>query len=66
LALDRLIRKCLAKDPDERFQTARDLKYNLELAMEQLPAAAKPKRRRWMGVVGGLAAVLVSTLLLIC
>lgn len=32
--LDRVIRKCLAKDPDERFQTARDLKYNLGLAME--------------------------------
>ncbi|MGD1068598.1 MAG: protein kinase [Bryobacteraceae bacterium] len=32
--LDRVIRKCLMKDPDERFQTARDLKYNLGLAME--------------------------------
>ena len=32
--LDRVIRKCLAKDPDGRFQTARDLKYNLALAME--------------------------------
>ncbi|MDP2997547.1 MAG: serine/threonine-protein kinase [Bryobacterales bacterium] len=37
--LERVIRKCLAKDPDERFQTARDLKYNLALAMEQRPAA---------------------------
>ena len=32
--LDRVIRKCLAKDPDDRFQTARDLKYNLSLALE--------------------------------
>ena len=25
LSLDRLIRRCLAKDPDDRWQTARDL-----------------------------------------
>ena len=31
--LGRVIAKCLAKDPDERFQNARDLKYNLTLAM---------------------------------
>ena len=29
-ALDRVLRKCLAKDPDERWQTARDLKDELE------------------------------------
>ena len=27
--LDRVIRKCLMKDPEERFQGALDLKYNL-------------------------------------
>ena len=29
-ALDRVLRKCLAKDPDDRWQTARDLKDELE------------------------------------
>lgn len=29
-ALDRVLKKCLAKDPDERWQTARDLKDELE------------------------------------
>jgi len=29
-ALDRVLRKCLAKDPDERWQSARDLKDELE------------------------------------
>ena len=37
--LDRVIRRCLAKDPDHRFQSARDLQYNLALAME---SAAPP------------------------
>jgi serine/threonine protein kinase len=29
-ALDRVLKKCLAKDPDERWQTARDLKDELQ------------------------------------
>ena len=63
--LDRLIRKCLAKDPEERFQTARDLKYNLALAMEQRPGAARPRRPWWLGALAGLAAGAAATLLLI-
>src|SRR6266849_10723121 len=31
-ALDRVVRTCLAKDPEERWQSARDLKRALELA----------------------------------
>ncbi len=44
--LDRIVRKCLAKDPDDRLQTARDLKYNLALAMERQPAYTR-KSKRW-------------------
>ena len=41
--LERVVRRALAKDPDQRFQTARDLKAALTWAMEQPPmAAAKP------------------------
>jgi hypothetical protein len=29
-ALDRVVRRCLAKDPDERWQDARDLRIALE------------------------------------
>jgi serine/threonine protein kinase len=42
--LDRVIAACLAKDPDVRFQTARDLKRALTWAMEQgtgAPGAAR-------------------------
>ena len=38
-ALDFLIRKCLAKDPDERWQSARDLKSQLEWIAESLTLA---------------------------
>jgi serine/threonine protein kinase len=35
--LDRIVRRALAKDPDQRFQTARDLKAALTWALEQPP-----------------------------
>src|SRR5262245_2653577 len=45
--LERIVRRSLAKDPDQRFQTARDLKAAMDWAMEQPPRspAAKPGRR---------------------
>ena len=46
--LDRVVRTCLAKDPDHRFQNANDLKRNLAWAMERQPASAQqPKRWLW-------------------
>jgi eukaryotic-like serine/threonine-protein kinase len=57
--LDRVVMRCLAKDPDHRFQTAIDLKAALIWAVEQ-QQVAKPPRRWWMaaaalvlGVAGG-------------
>jgi Flp pilus assembly protein TadD/TolB-like protein len=41
--LDRVIRKCLKKDPDERFQTARDLTAALQWTAETGDAAAPGK-----------------------
>jgi Tol biopolymer transport system component/predicted Ser/Thr protein kinase len=45
-ALDRVLKRCLAKDPDQRFQTARDLKSALDWAMMPIgpdaPAATVP------------------------
>ena len=39
-ALDRVVKRCLAKDPDQRFQTARDLKAALFWAVEPNAAPA--------------------------
>jgi len=63
--LDRIVKRSLAKDPDQRFQTARDLKAALEWSLEEPPAVvpARPRstgwfRPAWMGafalVVAGI------------
>src|SRR5215472_6611361 len=46
--LERVIRTCLAKDPDQRFQNARDLKRDLFWALEPVASTAKPSRRWWI------------------
>jgi serine/threonine protein kinase len=53
--LDRVVRRALAKDPDQRFQTARDLKAALRWALEPSPAtgAAKPNGRWWIAAAAG-------------
>jgi serine/threonine protein kinase len=75
-ALDRVLRKCLAKDPDNRWQTARDLKDELEW-IANAPAAGsavssapvKKPRLRWLwpaaaGVLFVVALGLASYVLL--
>jgi predicted Ser/Thr protein kinase len=59
--LDRLIKRVLAKDPDQRFQTARDLKAALSWVLDQPPTTtSKPSRRMWMGIAAG--ALLIGAL----
>ena len=53
--LEHIVRHCLEKDPDARFQTARDLAFVLELALR--PAHWKEPRRR---PERGLFAVLLG------
>jgi Tol biopolymer transport system component len=62
--LERVIRTCLAKDPDHRFQNALDVKRDLIWALEG-PPDNKTNRRWWiaaaatmvLGAVGGGLAV---------
>ncbi|HVP44574.1 MAG TPA: protein kinase [Terriglobales bacterium] len=62
-ALDRVIRTCLAKDPDERWQTAHDLRLQLQWILEAgskagVPApvaARKRNRERLLAVVAAVA-----------
>jgi len=68
-ALDRVVKACLAKDPDDRWQNAGDLASELRWIADAASQAgvagssAIPARRRWLGwaalvlvAAGGLAA----------
>lgn len=72
-ALDRLVKTCLAKDPDERWQTAHDVKLQLkqiadgisQTSMSAQPIAPRKKHRAapaWIvaGVCALVAAVAVA------
>src|SRR5215472_368941 len=63
-ALDYVIRTCLAKDPDERFQTAHDVKLQLSWMMQSsaagpAPAVSVAHTRKWWMVAGVAAAVVL-------
>jgi serine/threonine protein kinase/Tol biopolymer transport system component len=69
-SLDYVVRTCLAKDPDERFQTAHDVKLQLSWLMQSGSAASQPpptglRSRRHMGVVIGLAVAFFIVLALL-
>jgi serine/threonine protein kinase/Tol biopolymer transport system component len=66
-SLDFVIRTCLAKDPDERFQTAQDVKLQLSWLSQSGGAASQPPptvlgSRRQMAAIIGLAAALLVAL----
>jgi serine/threonine protein kinase len=50
-ALEHLIRRCLAKDPEERWQTARDLARELKWIAESAPEADRTARTVWTKTV---------------
>jgi Tol biopolymer transport system component/predicted Ser/Thr protein kinase len=57
--LERVIQTCLAKDPEQRFQTALDLKRNLTWATQQ-PTVSEANRRTWIAAVA--ATLVLGTL----
>jgi Tol biopolymer transport system component/predicted Ser/Thr protein kinase len=64
-ALEKIVRRCLAKDPENRWQSARDVAGALDLVMEQ-PAAAPPivseRSRRTRLALGLFAALLIAAI----
>jgi Tol biopolymer transport system component/predicted Ser/Thr protein kinase len=70
-ALDRLVHKCLAKDPDDRWQSARDLRDELlwiasggaEPAVAAAPVSRKRERFAWIGALALVGAVAAFALL---
>ena len=52
--LDRIVARCLAKNPDDRWQTARDLVLELKWIGEHTPDQANVQRRSSkLGLLGG-------------
>ena len=60
-ALDRILRHCLEKDPAQRFQSARDLVFDLEAALESTAVPA-PAARRGLRHRGALALLTAAAL----
>ncbi len=69
-ALERVVRRCLAKEPDERWQTASDLRSELEWLAQggsqpgvQAPARRRGRERLAWGVSAALAAATMALLI---
>ncbi|HET6199252.1 MAG: protein kinase [Candidatus Acidiferrales bacterium] len=63
-ALDRTVKICLAKDPDERFQSAHDVKLQLEwirdgISQAGVPAPVAAHRKTREGIAWAAAALLM-------
>jgi serine/threonine protein kinase/Tol biopolymer transport system component len=66
-ALDRIIRTCLRKEPDERFQSVHDVRLALQWIGEAAPTASTPSTRRTVpiavaGVLFALLAIVAVSL----
>ena len=74
-AFDRVVKTCLAKDPDDRFQTAHDVKLQLEWLAEAGSQAGAPavvasrrksrERLAWIAAGAAVAAAAVLALILV-
>jgi serine/threonine protein kinase len=72
-ALDRVVQICMAKDPDDRWQTAREVLRELKWSGDAAPVAsptsatiATPSRRNWLwmfSLLGSVAAGIILTVL---
>ena len=66
-AIDRIVRRCLEKEPEQRFQSAKDLAFALEAVSASSPAvtartaSARP-RKRWLPVLVAAAIVVLTGL----
>ena len=48
-ALDRVVKTCLAKDPEDRWQTAHDVRQRAEVDRARAAPRPESRRRSWPG-----------------
>ncbi len=62
--LDRVVRQCLEKSPDERFESAHDLAHMLRAVSDtgevSTALPTRPKKRRWLRPAAAVAAIAVA------
>ena len=59
--LDRIVSRCLTKDPDDRWQTARDIVLELKwIAEHDAPRTSTPARRKILRRVAAAALVVIA------
>jgi eukaryotic-like serine/threonine-protein kinase len=64
-ALDRVVRRCLAKDPEARWQSARDVAIELQDVSErEEPALVAPVRKRLRAALAGWATAAAALIAL--
>ena len=61
-ALDRVVKRCLEEDPDNRWQSARDLEWELKSVLDAPSALPARPRTRVLGAALGLAVLLLAVL----
>jgi eukaryotic-like serine/threonine-protein kinase len=70
-ALERIVRRCLEKSPDQRFQSAKDLAFALEAVSQisgpktgaQAPIATPPEKKSSMAAIYAAAFVFAAAML---
>ena len=60
--LERLVRRCLAKDPEDRYQSMRDVVLELQAPPQESAAVGSSKAARWPWAVAGLTGALALAL----
>jgi hypothetical protein len=60
--LNRVVKRCLQQDPDERWQSAKDVRWELELSASAPVAAGSRSEKVVLAAALGLVAVLLAAL----
>ena len=60
-ALDRVLQKCLAKDPEERWQSARDISHALAMVNDAPAGTGNAVTKRWTLAVASLVGFVTAS-----